>query len=200
MRNMISVSIVSLAAAGCVAVYQVPQSRPSAQFQLASMSDSTSTTARSIQTWMWKNEDCEQSEYGARGSPKFGNDAQAITDPVHILAGEKFVFTATYMDARFAQNRKCAVTGSFTPIAGRRYTAVLVIGDDVSSCQLGVYDVTSRKSEQIEFSAPRYLCEGGAGKSARLNGQPLWTNWKVQVKTDPRDPTKEFTFDPYPLQ
>jgi len=164
--------------AGCAAIYQAPASKPTAEFQLASTNDSSGTTSRSIQAWIWKNEECEQSEYGRRSGFKNTNDASIYLDPLRIVAGEKFVFTANYTDARFAQNRRCAITASFMPVAEHRYFALFLVGNDGLSCEVGVYDTTSGKNEKVPFSMPPHLCDGG-GKSDRANGQPLTTNWVI---------------------
>lgn len=171
--------------AGCATVYELPADKPAADFQLSVLTDSTAGGSRAINTFMFKNEHCEASEYGARGTPKpvFG-DADIAADPVRILAGEKFVFTTFYADGRFAQVRQCGVTGAFVPQPGHRYKALLLVSGDVSACRLGIYDVTSGSDAQIPFSMPPQICELG-GKIGRRNGRPLWTDYDIRFEASP---------------
>jgi hypothetical protein len=164
---------------GCVSTYRVPELKPIAQFTATAENDeSPSTTTRSFQVWVYKDESCQPHAYGKRAGWRFDNSTSLTTDPTPIAAGERFLFTAYYSDSRFARNRACAVTGAFTPLASHRYHALLEVEGDVSSCKLGVYDATSGHEERIDMSMPKYVCEDG--KASRLNGQPLWLNWEVR--------------------
>ena len=165
---------------GCLPMYKLPDSKPSAEFFLDSQNDSHSTTLRTSYVWVFKDDECRRNEFGMRAGSVIKNDAAAGTPRTRILANEKFVFTATYGDARFAQNRQCAVTGSFTPLPSHTYKATLIVENNVSSCRLGVYDVSAGHDEQVEFSMPEHVCSD-KGKSEIANGQPLWTNWRVKV-------------------
>jgi hypothetical protein len=90
-----------------------------------------------------------------RAGSDFGNSPVDTTDPTPIAAGEPFIFSGYYGDSRMAQNRTCVATGVFTPQAGHRYRALLVVEGQVTSCKLGVYDATSGKPEQIPMSMPK---------------------------------------------
>jgi hypothetical protein len=165
---------------GCATAYDAKTASKFAGFSLAGRSDSTSTTLRNTYAWAFQDEACNPSKYGTRLGGELGNSANAASSIVQIAADEKFVFTAVYTEARFGQNRECAVTGSFNPIAGHQYKARLITSDAVSTCQLGVYDVTNDAEEQIEFSMPPYACIFN-GTSTRHNGRPLWTDFKVRI-------------------
>ena len=178
MRNLLGLVCLAIFTTGCISVHVVPTSRPTAEFSLATENDSQWTTLRTLGVEVFKSEQCEPHEYGVRAGGTTHNDAKASTPPYRILAGEKFVFTARYGDARFAQNRSCGVTGAFVPQVNRKYKALLTVSNDVRSCTLEVFDITSSKEERIDLLLPTYLCTP-QGKTAILNGQPQWTNWEV---------------------
>ena len=179
MKNIVLLSCVVLGASGCLPIYTIPDDRPQAEFVLAAENESKGTTVRNVYTWVFKNEECEKTSHGMRAGSKVLGEKDKTTEPVKILAGEKFVFTSAYIDARFGQNRKCSITGSFVPQPNRKYKALLLVNEQVTACRLGIYDTTGGKEEQVPFVMPGYVCEDG-GKTTRLNGQPLWTNWQIQ--------------------
>jgi deoxyribodipyrimidine photolyase-like uncharacterized protein len=179
-RRILVPASLAFALAACLPTYEVSTAQDTAEFFLSTTNDSQSTTLRSAYVWAFKDEECTRSPLGMRAGQAVNNDSGATTTPLKVVANEKFVFTAGYIDARFAQNRQCSVTAAFVPRKNRRYKAQLVVSDDVRGCRVGVYDVTSNKDQQIEFSMPQYLCDD-EGKTARLNGSPLWTDWQVQV-------------------
>ena len=184
MRRWLGFTCVAIGIAGCVPTYRVPQLKPTAEFTLTAENDSSGTTSRNILVWVYKNEACERHPYGMRAGSDFGNSPVETTDPTPIAAGEPFIFSGYYGDSRMAQNRTCVATGVFTPQAGHRYRALLVVEGQVTSCKLGVYDATSGKPEQIPMSMPKYVCDD-SGKTNRPNGQPLWQDWKIQVMPMP---------------
>jgi hypothetical protein len=169
---------------GCATTYDARTAPKTAEFSLEGKNDSTWTTLRNTFAWAFEDEECRTSKYGTRLGGEIGNSATGASAAVPIAAEGKFVFTAAYMEGRVGQIRECAVTGSFDPIPGHRYKAVLVSSEGVSVCQLGVYDVTNTTDEQIEFSMPPHACIVNA-TSKRENGRPLWTNYKVKVITMP---------------
>lgn len=180
MRNWIRFAFIALGSIGCLPTYSVPRLKPTAEFSVTAESDASATTARNIIVWVYKNEECDRHEYGMRAGSKFENSSVISTDPTPIAAGERFVFTGYYIDARFAQNRACAATGIFTPQVNHHYRALLVVSGNVTTCRLGVYDTTSGDDEDVAISMPTYVCDS-EGKTARLNGRPLWRNWQLPV-------------------
>jgi hypothetical protein len=179
-RRIVVPAYLAFGLTACLPAYEVSPANDTAEFSLSATNDSQSTTLRSAYVWAFKDEERNRSELGMRAGQAINNDSGATTTPLKVVANEKFVFTAGYIDARFAQNRQCSVTAAFVPRKNRRYKAQLVVTDDVRGCRVGVYDVTSNKDQQIEFSMPKFVC-GDEGKTARLNGRPLWTDWQVQV-------------------
>ena len=101
---------------------------------------------------------------------------------MRIAAAEPFTFTISYMEGRLNGTRQCGVTGTFTPLAGRRYRARLVSVNNVERCDLGVYDVTGGDEQQVDFSMPEKSCLVTM-KGQMDNGRPLWTI--VRAKTTP---------------
>ena len=168
------------ALAGCISQYEVSAAMDTAEFSLAMANDSQWTTLRTTYVSVFKDEECTRSELGVRAGSKAGNDSQVTTAPRKILANEKFVFTGTYLDARFAQNRKCAVTAVFVPRKNRRYRADLTVTDDVAACRVSVYDTTADKDEPVAFTIGKNLCED-EGKADRANGQPVAINYNANV-------------------
>src|SRR3954470_5328580 len=128
---LLSGAVLGLSA--CMPTYTVAPDKPKARFSLAAENESRSTTMRNIWARAFKNLACEEP---TRAGNKVLTDGDLATEAVQILAGESFVFTTTYMDARFAQNRKCSVTGSFVPQADRTYKGVLLVNQDVTACKL----------------------------------------------------------------
>lgn len=184
MRQAILLTCTAFGIVGCLPAYQIPLTKPSAEFVLVAENESRSTTIRSIYTWVFKNEDCEKSTYGMNAGSATLSESVSAVAPRRIAAGEKFVFTSAYIDARVGQNRQCSITGSFTPQPNHTYKALLLVNEQVTMCKLGIYDTTNHKDEQIEFFMPAFVCED-QGKSARPNGQPLWTDWRVRVIRTP---------------
>ena len=180
MRRIVVPACLAFGLAACLPAYEVSPTSETAEFFLSTTNDLQLTTLRTTYVWVFKDEECTRSALGMRAGNAMNNDREATTAPQKVLANERFVFTAAYGDARFAQNRNCAVTAAFVPRKNRRYRAELVVTDDVRGCSIGVYDVTSNRDQQIEFSMPQYLC-GDSGKTTRLNGRPLWTDWHIQA-------------------
>ena len=168
------------ALAGCISQYEVSAAMDTAEFSLAMANDSQWTTLRTTYVSVFKDEECTRSELGVRAGSNVGNDSQVTTAPRKILANERFVFTGTYLDARFAQNRKCAVTAVFVPRKNRRYRADLTVTDDVAACRVSVFDTTANKDEPVALSIAKNLCED-EGKADRPNGQPAEINYNVTV-------------------
>jgi len=175
-------TFVSLAAAilmaGCASTYVAPPSRPSAELYLQGESGPGSTMTRNVYMFALKDTECHKSDYGALLGKSISNEATTRTESARIRADEPFVFTAAYMDARFAQNRACAVTAVFTPKGDHNYAARLVVSQDVTSCELGVYDLTDGTGEPIDLTLPKYVCDYGE-QTTRQNGQPLRIQWHV---------------------
>ncbi len=172
--SLISVALLS----GCASTYSAHRTKPTAEFYLVAENDSKSTTLQNVFLWAFKNTQCEANEYGTRMGSVLSNSSPANTPPHTVVANEPLVFTAVYIDARFAQNRQCAITGEFTPLPNRRYVARLAATNDVGACDLGVYEAREGKQEPLKIEMPEFVCEYGASRKLK-NGRPLTTNWRV---------------------
>lgn len=171
----------SLVIAGCATSYKLPKDSPSATYSLAVESDAASTTTRTVYTLML-DESCNRHPYGLGGGSKsvFGSDPKIETASIAVLAEKPLQFTTNYIDARFAQNKGCSVTGVFTPKTDHIYQARMKIEQDVSVCKLGIIDLSNGGEEQVDFTMPPYIC--GEGKPSDIkNGQAMQLNWSVKV-------------------
>ena len=181
MRALALILCAAAPLSACMSTYQPAQGRQSAQFAAAQENNSTSTTLRNVYAQAFADEGCAASPDGTRLVSKMGNSDSARTDATPIAVGQPFVFSVFYMDARFGENRKCGVTGSFTPQPNRSYLGRISVKDEVRQCSLGVYDITSGTEERVDFNMPAYVCEG-RDDSRRPNGRPLWTHWDITVQ------------------
>lgn len=173
--------VLPIAITGCATAYKLPKDLPSATYSLAAEIDASSTTGRTIYTLML-DESCNRSEYGSDGGKKsiFGSDPKIETTPIAIRAEKPLQFTTSYIDARFAENRACSVTGIFTPKTNHIYQARMKVEQNVTACKLGIVDISSGTEEPVDFTMPPYVC--GEGKPSNVkNGRPLQLNWHFQV-------------------
>jgi hypothetical protein len=171
---------------GCASSYQVAGERNTAEFSVASQSDSSGTFVRNTWAWAFANENCDPSKFGTRLGSQAGNSASAQSTPVKIAAGEEFVFTGVYNEQRMGQGRTCRATGKFTPQVGRKYMARVTSTNNVQECQLGVYDVTDGGETPVQdFSMPPHACLDNSPERPP-NGKPLWGNIRVRVQTVPK--------------
>lgn len=181
-KPTISLSLVALLA-GCATAYDARTAPKQASFAVVGASNSSSTTFRNAFAWVFADEECSAGKRGTLIKGEMGNAALPPPRGVPIAAEETFVFTAVYIEARMGQTRQCALTGSFLPMAGHRYTARVVASGEVGQCWLGVYDVTSGTEEKADFSMPPHACQFNDAKSP--NGQPLWTLYRYRFTTTP---------------
>jgi len=179
-RFFVGLSVV-VGLAGCASTYSIPTSIPSADIFVTAANSPSGVTGRNIYLWAFKDEQCTQSDHGtlAGRSHAFANSALAASEPQKIPANDKFVFTAGYIDSRFAQNRQCTVTAAFVPEQGHLYRALIQVDDDVTKCGLGILDVTGGSEKRVAFAMPKYACLFNSN-IARENGKPLWTNYVVR--------------------
>ena len=186
MAKPILLSLIAFALSGCMSTYQLPPSAKTADFYLLSESDTPkgSTLSRGTYFWVFKDEYCARSDLGIRSGRKFEDNSVLRTENSKILAGEKFAFTARYVEGRFGQHRTCSVTAAFLPKQDHNYKASLQVRGEVSRCNLEIYDETSGSQQAIEFTKPKFVCLD-KGASTVANGRPVWTNVTVTVTTQP---------------
>jgi len=179
-RFFVGLSVV-VGLGGCASTYSIPTSTPSAGIFVTAGNNPSAVTSRNVYLWAFKDEQCTASDHGtlAGRSNAFGSSALAASEPQKIVANNKLVFTAGYIDSRFAQNRQCAVTAAFVPEEGHLYKALIQVDDDVTKCGLGILDVTGGSEKRVAFTMPKYACLFNSN-IVRENGRPLWTNYVVR--------------------
>jgi hypothetical protein len=106
------------------------------------------------------------------------NTVERTADPVTIPVGAPIGLTFSYSDARFKQNRSCAVSGRFEPQPGRAYIARLNVTPNVEACSV---EITSRGTESAGFVVSPTVCESGL-KEELVSGSGYWLNWNIHVR------------------
>lgn len=139
----------------------------------------------------YEDASCAPSKDGIRMATFFGPTKDVRADEegktIAIPAGKPFTFTHYYIDARFAQNRTCGITVSFTPERGKAYSSYFYVDPEVYRCDASINEGTTLAAENVASFAynPSY-CLGGENKGAS-NGQARWINWRVKiVRTPPK--------------
>jgi len=161
--------------AGCAPTYSVRDGVPTATLVSYMDNDSTGTTIRTFWTSTTEDGTCKDS---TRLQSKRHAGSSFTSEPVMIAADKRFFVAASYGDARYAQGRRCTVMASFVPTAGRRYQVELQVRDEVRSCTMGIYDITSGAKERVPFEMPQHACWDTV---VTANGRPTWTNVRVEV-------------------
>jgi len=163
---------------GCAAQYRVPDGTPTAKIRLLGENSSTGTFSKRFFLLAFENENCETLATGTtlvRLNSSGKN--RAMSESVAIKAGKPATITAQYIDARFAQNRSCYATGTFTPTENEDYTVVLAVNPEVTECRLGVFRGKPSKTTRVNsLHIPAAACTTD-GKYEGRNGKPLWMNW-----------------------
>jgi hypothetical protein len=179
--NLLSFFMVALTLmlSGCQIAYIAPNGKPAANLTFIVKNDSTKTTGRHIVILKHANVECKADKQGSRLGAKLFAGSKEVFGPVKVLAGEPFAFSISYGESRFAQNRDCAVTASFTPHAEHSYLINFSSVDNVGSCNLEIEDSSQGIPLKVEHLSPEYSCVSSfAGKVK--NGQPGRLNWTVQ--------------------
>ena len=181
MKTKIPTVLLSLLTIGCATSHKVPEGNPTARFSLRAEVDASTTTTRVAYTLI-HDEKCNNHADGVDGgaSRNFGSPLSIQTDPISISSEKPLYFTANYIDSGFAQNRACSLTGVFNPKTDHTYQARLAVLDNVTACQLGIFDISNGQEEAIEFQMPEHVCTGEGGPKIK-NGQAMQLNWKIKV-------------------
>lgn len=169
---------------GCASQYRVPADVPKAEFSAAATSTPAGKTTRSVNIVAIADEKCSPPDKnGLLVAREFvvGNPDVVATSPVDIPAETPFHFYVNYGDSRFAQNKVCTIQASFTPSVGRKYKGVIILRDDVRSCDFGLYDVTSGMEVPAPFAMPETFCPG-SGQPPLPNGRAVRTIWRIQYQ------------------
>lgn len=125
-------------------------------------SDSTGTTTMSFSASALDDETC-----GGKSTTTLAalvddrsTHTGAVSKPVRIAAGKDFAFFAAYTETRFGETRYCALIGSFSPVAHRKYLARLAVTGEGSSCTVNIRDVSGSIDEPVAVHFPATLCNG----------------------------------------
>lgn len=134
----------------------------------------------------YEGADCVPSKHGHRLATFYGptKDASSPTigRTVRIPAGKPFILTHHYIDARFAQNRACSVTVSFTPERGKSYQTFFYVDDQVNGCDAIIAQEAARTSENVpSFRYSDNLCLGGTNMG-KMNRRPVRINWEIDFQ------------------
>ncbi|RYY89381.1 MAG: hypothetical protein EOO15_06365 [Chitinophagaceae bacterium] len=181
MNNHIYIVSLAVFIAGCATSHKVPEGRPTAKLSLTVQVEADSTTTRTAYILI-NDEKCANHVNGVDGgaSRNLGSPAIITTEPVKVAADIPLYFTTNYIDSGFAQNRGCSLTGIFTPKIHHNYQARMAVLDNVATCKLGLFDVSTEQEEVVELRMPEYICTGEGGPRVK-NGQAMQLNWKVKV-------------------
>lgn len=106
------------------------------------------------------------------------NSSERAASPVYIPAGDRVGLTFSYSDARFAENRSCAVSGSFFPAAGENYIAKFSVQPGVASCTVHILKDGFGPEEFTEVPS---VCESGL-KEELPSGIGYILKWKIRVR------------------
>jgi hypothetical protein len=182
------ISVLALLLSGCQTAYMLPTGIPTANISFDVSTDSTGTTGLFYSVLNFGGVDCHPSEYGEKITGKSFAGEHETFGPFNILAEAPFTFAVKYTDSRFAQNRECSYTASFTPREGRNYLATFKTIGNVSSCNMTIGESHQQKYETIEFISPELTCAPYFHRPTSYrgrNGQPHDLNWSVSVGSVP---------------
>lgn len=177
-RSIFSAACAAALLAGCATTYSLPEKSEKAQLRLLGENASSGTFSRRFFLYVFENEECGITSAGTTliRLNSSGKD-RVMSEAVDIQAGKPATLTAQYIDARFAQNRSCYVTGTFTPLKNETYTVVLAVNPDVTECRMGLFNGSPVEANRVdELHLPSAYCTVD-GKFEGKNGKSLWTNW-----------------------
>lgn len=176
-----SLIVAALAAlAGCAGnAYRVSPGDPVSRLSFDLSTDSTGTTGRWFRIYSYGDLSCAPSARGwtVTSTSALGQvEDRETLGPVDVQAGEPFTFVVAYIESRFAQNRECSFTASFTPEAGRAYRASFAVTRQSNVCDLKIED---DRNTRISYAAPEDSCyQGRVGRMPNGGGGRL--NYKIQ--------------------
>lgn len=173
--------LIVLCSVGCSSQYKFSDASNSASLIL-------SGNTKHFYVEAYKDKECLPNPYGRRVAVFYGLgknvDDHKVGREFFIPAGEEFVFTAAYIDAKPAQNRLCYITAGFVPEVGEKYRADFTVNEDVTDCRYKISRLTSTGHIQ-EPSAfiPKNLCYDGKNVGAinKAEGKPGRISYGVEV-------------------
>jgi len=166
---------------GCT--YVAPASRPTADIYLL-VNSSSSAWRYSAGLWAFKDNECNESEYGGNLGDARGRSRTLMTAPQKILADQSLTFSAAFVEFQaplLGFGRHFVVTAEFVPLADHHYEASLSLSGDGSKCEFKIYDLAAGDRVPVDFRMPEWACYAPAGKSGK-NCQ--WHSWSMFSPTE----------------
>ena len=151
---------------------------PTATLAPSLSSDSVGTSGKFWRVYKFNDATCTSSEKGVVFARKLTGNSGGDLAPIVLPAGNRITLGFGYMESRFAQNRECSYTVTFTPEANQHYTARFAVTGNSNACDLSLTDSTGHPAEA---SQPVMSCVVGLLNHKIRNGQPGVLNWKIQV-------------------
>lgn len=174
-----AISALLIALTGCASTYKIPDNQASASVSFDLTSDSKSTTSKSFIVSAYEDLSCAPSKYGTRLGTKWPANDHEVLGPVAVAAEVPLTFAVYSSESRFAQNRGCSFTASFTPRAGQHYSVRFASVDQSLACSAKIEDGSGA---QVPYQVPEISCAAtSAGKVKNGGGSVL--DWKVHVET-----------------
>jgi hypothetical protein len=174
--SRVSLILIPLLLSNCASNYQYKGSDGAAYLHIAGNTEDFFVEA-------YDDANCALSKNGTRLANFFGPtknvaDHEAGTT-VPVSSGKPFIFTYYYIDARFAQNRKCSLTVSFLPESGKSYNSYFYVDPEVTRCDATIYSPNDKPGNNVSsFAYNPNRCINGRNDGPR-NGQATWINWSV---------------------
>ena len=106
------------------------------------------------------------------------NLSERVGSPVKVPAGKPIGLTFSYSDARYKENRSCALSGEFMPAPGANYVARFSVTPGVQGCSISVLD---QASAPAEFTQHPHVCAAGL-KEELASGEGYLLKWNLRVK------------------
>ena len=171
----------ALISAGCAnyQTYQADSSQPQASLIVSVNNDSAKdTTIRRVGVFAFDTCNTPGRRL-ALINPKESSTAES--GEVRLTAGRPMTLSVIYSDARFAENRSCATTATFSPRPDVKYLADLQVDRSASTCTLRLIDRSSgAELKEPEIIKPDMACTGDP-KAQLANGVGIIHNYKITV-------------------
>jgi hypothetical protein len=171
---------------GCVSYYAVPAGKPKAQVVFDLATESTGATGRFYLISAFDDlASCKASPYGSSLARMVFTEAQELTAPIDVVAGEPLAFGVRYSQSIFGGNRDCSFVGTFTPEPSGLYVVSFRTLGEVSSCGMRVQQQAAAATHPIEIHAPERTCFGSVANKWNspplANGQAGAVNMNVNI-------------------
>ena len=172
--------IASLILGGCASSHSLVTSGPSAKLSIHLASQSQNTNVQAWRISSYDDQTCVKDEDGTLAARKVGNSGGAL-ESFDVPAEKPVTLGFWYSEARYAQNRECSYTLTFSPAANGSYSARFEVADGANACRVLLND---SEGQPVATSTPVLSCaKTQAGKVP--NGGTGILNWKFNVTAVP---------------